>query len=261
MPEPAGAGHHPAMAKPTDIELPNGVKFPIIHEDHAILAIDKPAGWMCAPTNWQNTGRNLQAALESSVNHGDYWARSRNLKFLRFIHRLDADTSGVLLLAKSPGALEAMSELFQSRDVEKVYLAAVEGEVKADEWTCEAPIGPASSRRGVMRIDEAGGDAETLFKTLQRQKGRSLVEARPLTGRTHQIRVHLKEAGHPILHDPIYGKAEGRKQQLALRAVKVVYRDPFRKKPVCVKVKVAKFIAAQGFEVRGGSSSNSQQPT
>jgi RluA family pseudouridine synthase len=243
--------HDRRMAKPMNIELPNGTLFPILHEDHAVLAIDKPAGWMCAPTSWQKTGRNLQAALESSVNHRDYWARSRNIRFLRFVHRLDADTSGVLLLAKSAGALEALSGLFQSREVEKVYLVAVEGEVEADEWTCEAPIGPAKGRKGVMRVDEIeGGDAVTQFKTLQREEGRSLVEARPLTGRTHQIRVHLQEAGHPVLHDPIYGKAEAKKQALALRAAKVIYRDPFRKKQVCVKAKVAKFISQHGFEVK-----------
>ncbi len=238
------------MAKPMNIELPNGTLFPILYEDHAVLGIDKPAGWMCAPPSWQKTGRNLQAAIESSVNHRDYWARSRNIRFLRFVHRLDADTSGVLLLAKSAGSLEALSGLFQSREVEKVYLVAVEGEVEADEWTCEAPIGPTKGRKGVMCVDPSGGDAVTQFRTLQREKGKSLVEARPLTGRTHQIRVHLKEAGHPVLQDPIYGMAEAKKQSLALRATKVVYRDPFRRKQVCVKAKVAKFISQHGFEVR-----------
>lgn len=242
--------HHLFMAKPRNIELPNGVLIPIVYEDHAVLAIDKPAGWMCAPTSWQKTGRNLQAALESSVNHGDYWSKSRNLRFLRFIHRLDADTSGILLLAKSAGALEALSELFQTRKVEKVYLTAVEGEVDADEWVSEESIGPALGRKGVMKVEGAGGDAETRFKVLQRNNGRSLIEARPLTGRTHQIRVHLQAAGHPVLHDPIYGKASEKKVKLALRATKLVYRDPFRKKQVCVKAKVAKFISDHGFEVR-----------
>jgi len=238
------------MAKPLNIELPNGVQIPIVYEDHAVLAVDKPAGWMCAPPSWQQTGRNLQAALESSVNHGDYWAKSRNLRYLRFVHRLDSDTSGILLLAKSAGALEALSELFQTRNVEKVYLAAVDGSVAADEWVCSEPIGPMKGRKGVMQVDAAGGDAETRFKVLQRIKGRSLVEARPLTGRTHQIRVHLRAAGHPVLHDPIYGKASEKKEKLALRATKLVYRDPFRKKQVCVRAKVAKFISGHGFEVR-----------
>lgn len=239
------------MAKPKNIELPNGVEIPIIYEDASTLAIDKPAGWMCAPTSWQSTGRNLQAALESSVNHRDYWARSRNVKFLRYVHRLDADTSGVLLLARSAGALKALSELFQARAVEKVYLAVVEGEPPEDEWTCELPIGQVKGRRGVMKVDpEEEGDAITQFRTLQRRDGRSLIEARPLTGRTHQIRVHLKAGGHPVLNDPIYGVGEAKKQTLALRAIEVAYVEPFRKKPVRIKARVAKFIGGHGFEVR-----------
>lgn len=239
------------MAKPKNIELPNGVEIPILYEDASTLAIDKPAGWMCAPTSWQSTGRNLQAALESSVNHRDYWARSRNINFLRFVHRLDADTSGVLLLAKSAGAMKALSELFQSRAVEKTYLAVVVGEVDEDQWICQAPIGQVKGRRGVMKIDEAEeADALTEFRALQRRAGFSLVEARPLTGRTHQIRVHLKAAGHPVLNDPIYGNDDAEKQTLALRAIEVSYVEPFRKKRVIVRARVAKFIGGHGFEVK-----------
>src|SRR5262245_3231862 len=115
------------MAKPSHIELPDGTRIPILYEDRSVLAIDKPSGWMLAPDSWEQTGRNLQLALNSSINAGDFWARSRNLKFLRFVHRLDADTSGVLLLAKSSGALRALSELIESRRVEKLYLAVVHG--------------------------------------------------------------------------------------------------------------------------------------
>src|SRR3954469_13490712 len=98
------------MAKPMIIEFPNGATIPIVYEDRVVLAIDKPAGWMLAPDDWDRTQRNLQLALLSSLNAGDYWAASRQLKFIRFIHRLDAETSGVLLLAKTPGALTALSE-------------------------------------------------------------------------------------------------------------------------------------------------------
>ena len=239
------------MAKPKNIELSNGVLIPIIYEDTSTLAIDKPAGWMCAPTSWQSTGRNLQAALESSVNHRDYWAKSRNVTFLRFVHRLDADTSGVLLLAKSAGALKSLSELFQTRAVEKTYLAVVDGVVAEDEWYCDASIGPVKGRRGVMRVDPGEEvDAYTEFRTLQRRNGRSLIEARPFTGRTHQIRVHLSAGGHPVLNDPLYGNDDAEKQMLALRAVKVSYVDPFRKKMIHIGAKVAKFIGGHGFEVR-----------
>src|SRR5579859_6390875 len=108
------------MAKPKHIELAEGrLQIPILYEDRSVLALDKPAGWMLAPDSWDQTGRNLQLALQSSLNAGDFWARSRNLKFLRFIHRLDAETTGITLFAKSAGALNAYSELFETRSVEK----------------------------------------------------------------------------------------------------------------------------------------------
>ena len=115
------------MAKPNQIELPTGERIPILYEDRSVLAIDKPAGWMLVPFSWQKTSRNLQAALTSSIGAGDFWARSRGLKYLRFVHRLDADTSGVLLLAKSPGAVNSLGALFEGRRMEKVYLAVVRG--------------------------------------------------------------------------------------------------------------------------------------
>jgi 23S rRNA-/tRNA-specific pseudouridylate synthase len=98
------------VAKPNRIELPGVEPIPILYEDRSVIAIDKPGGWMLVPFSWQKTSRNLQTALASSIAAGDFWARSRNLKQLRFVHRLDAETSGVLLLAKSQGALRAYSD-------------------------------------------------------------------------------------------------------------------------------------------------------
>ena len=104
------------VAKPKHIELSEGeIVIPILYEDRSVLALDKPSGWMLAPDSWDRTGRNLQLALHSSMNAGDFWAHSRNLKYLRFVHRLDAETTGITLFAKSAGALRAYSELFENR--------------------------------------------------------------------------------------------------------------------------------------------------
>src|SRR5204863_8791986 len=113
------------VAQPNSIELPTGEIISILYEDRSVLAIDKPRGWMLVPFSWQKTSHNLQAALTSSIAAGDFWARSRNLKFLRFVHRLDAETTGVLLMAKSLGAVESYGELFESRKMEKIYLVVV----------------------------------------------------------------------------------------------------------------------------------------
>ena len=100
------------MPKPKQIDLCDGSVIPILYEDRNVLALDKPSGWMLAPNTWVHTSRNLQLALESSLMGGDFWARSRNLKFIRYIHRLDADASGILLMAKNPAVLAVLSKLF-----------------------------------------------------------------------------------------------------------------------------------------------------
>src|SRR5512147_523619 len=101
------------MAKPDHIVLGDGTTISILYEDRSVLAIDKPPGWMLVPVSWQKTSWNLQAAIMSSITAGFFWARSRNLKFLKYVHRLDAETSGVLLFAKSQGALNTFGDLFE----------------------------------------------------------------------------------------------------------------------------------------------------
>lgn len=235
------------MAKPEYIELATGEKIPILYEDRSVLAIDKPRGWMLVPASWQRTSRNLQMALTSSIAARDFWARSRNLRFLRFVHRLDAETTGILLFGKSPGAVDTFGDLFESRKMEKTYLAIVQGEPKQTEWTCRAKIGPDPSQRGRMRTDARGGkEAETAFRVMQVLGSSTLIEARPFTGRTHQIRVHLAEAGLPIIGDELYGSKL--RKDLGLRAVELAYNDPFTRRRVCICAQIEEFCRNYGFE-------------
>ena len=261
--------------KPKLIELEEaGISIPILYEDRSLLALDKPAGWMLAPDSWDRTGRNLQLALQSSLNARDFWARSRSLKFLRFIHRLDAETSGITLFAKSPGALRAYSEMFEDRRVEKYYLAVVHGLPKQREWICRFALGPDPCIKGRMRAareerppaimrddfdpprrerrsQQDWKDAETRFRVIQTAKDTALIEAQPLTGRTHQIRVHLASAGLPVVGDPLYGKdpsvASKGRQRLALRAVRLACRDPFQGRRIFIEAPTAEFLQEFGF--------------
>jgi len=217
------------------------------------MAIDKPRGWMLAPFSWQKTSRNLQAALTSSIAAGDFWARSRNLKYLRFVHRLDADTTGILLLTRSPGAVNTFGDLFESRRMEKVYLAIVRGAPGQKQWTCRLRLAPNPRQRGKMKVDSRGGkEAETIFRVLQTGERRSLIEARPFTGRTHQIRVHLAESGHPVLGDELYGpalRASEEEVSLGLRAVGLAYTDPFTRRRVQIRAPAEAFGREYGFDI------------
>jgi RluA family pseudouridine synthase len=200
------------------------------------------------PDSWRKTNWNLQTAIDSSIRADDFWARSRNLTYLRHVHRLDADTSGVMLFAKSDGAMRAMSDMFESRRMEKTYLAVVEGIPKQKEWTCELALGPDPKNFGKMRVDdsEEGKDAETHFRALMTSGQFTLIEASPLTGRTHQIRVHLAESGSPIVCDELYGRVQ-KGYRLGLRAVRLAYKDTFTRRPVNIIAPSENFLKEYGF--------------
>lgn len=241
------------MPKPSFIELPNAEPIPILFEDRSVIAIDKPAGWMLVPHSWQRTDRNLQTALQSSIAAGHFWARSRNLKFLRFIHRLDADTTGVMLFGKSLGAVEAFGELFETRRMEKRYLAIVHGLPRDAEWTRTDRLAPDPQVNGRIRVDARNGkDCETHFQVLRTKDNLALVEAHPTTGRQHQIRVHLLASGHAILGDPLYGPSAQlpprQRPPLALRAVELSYRDPFTKRPIRILAPAEQWLQGFGLE-------------
>jgi 23S rRNA pseudouridine1911/1915/1917 synthase len=250
------------MARPPYIELGAGrhtTRLTILYEDRSVIAIDKPAGWLLVPHSWQRTSRNLPAAITSSIAHGDFWARSRNLKFLRHVHRLDGDTSGVLLMVKSLGAVGSYGDLFESRQMTKTYLAVVHGQPKTAEWVCRASLGPDPQEIGRVVVDERQGkEAETSFRVVASAGQWSVVEARPYTGRTHQIRVHLLAAGHPVVGDELYGPDAGRPGEigrreradypLGLRAVGLEYVDPFTKRPVRIAAPAEGFLATFGWE-------------
>ena len=233
------------MARPNRIELADDTSIPILYEDRSVLAIDKPAGWMLVPYNWDKTARNLQLAISSAIRSNAFWVRSRNLRFLKYVHRLDAETTGILLFAKSPGAVRTFGDLFESRRMHKRYLAVVRGEPKHDHWICQAKLGPDPKEHGIHRVDPRGKDAETSFKVIERKNRLTLIEARPVTGRTHQIRLHLQHAGLPIVGDTTYGSPQDRARRnplMALRAVELAYQDPFLHKPVRIAAPTQEFV-------------------
>lgn len=234
------------------MELAEEVRIRILYEDRSVLAVDKPAGWLVAPSTWDRAARNLQRAIDSSINGREFWAASRNLRFLKFVHRLDAETTGVLLFVKSPGAMGTYSALFQTRAARKEYLAVVEGKPSRQEWTCDLPIEEDQAQRGRMRVDKREGkESVTRFQLLEHAAGRSLLLAQPLTGRTHQIRLHLATEKLPIMGDRLYGRGSGASAEfpMGLRAIELAYKDPFSRKPVSIRARPDDFVRAFGFNL------------
>jgi 23S rRNA pseudouridine1911/1915/1917 synthase len=135
------------------------------------------------------------------------------------VHRLDRDTSGVVILAKSPEVQEFLKKQFQNRTTHKTYYAVVSGRPKLDEVKIDLPIARDLKHPTMFRVDPNGKQSETYYKVLKSNDMYSLVELRPTTGRTHQLRVHLKYLGHPILGDPLYG--EEKADRLYLHANKL----------------------------------------
>lgn len=213
--QPARAGLRLRPHDVIDVELPDRAPpavepepfaLPVLYEDSDIIAINKPSGMVVYPAAGHSRGTVINQLL-SHCSLASFGAPQRP----GIVHRLDEGTSGVLLVAKSDAAYLRLIEQFKNRQIEKLYLALVWGRVVEDEGRIEGPIGRDPAHRQRMRILHAGKPAITEFRVLARFPHTTLLEVRPLTGRTHQIRVHLSAIGHPVVGDAIYGRGgEGR---------------------------------------------------
>lgn len=243
---------------------------PTLFEDETLVAFDKPSGLLVAPDRWDKTRENLMGLVHAHPRYGRSVAN---------VHRLDAGTSGVLLCAKTKPALDYLSGQFQSKTVAKTYHAFVvvlppelamkvvapvrDGAGALPEvFTLELALGDDERQPGRMRVFKGRGGRAcvTEFRTLERFRGPpgrpgfAFVECRPLTGRTHQLRVHLAAAGAPILNDPFYGdpaillrlsdfkrRYKGREQEkpllarLALHASELTLRHPATREPLTLR--------------------------
>lgn len=178
----------------------------VLFEDEHLLALDKPARLLIAPEGDDPNRPNLMTLLHAAIAAGKPWARERGLTYLSDVHRLDAETSGVLLLAKNKPALIALADLFGAEKAALRYVALVHGTPAEDHFAVNAKIGPHAVKPGEMRVDAHNGKrASTQFTVLEKFPRQTLLRCEPLTARTHQIRVHLSNIGLRIVGDELYG--------------------------------------------------------
>lgn len=196
------------------------IPIDVIYEDDDLLVINKESGMVVHPALGHYTNTLVNALLyRFNISSGDKMRPG-------IVHRLDKDTSGLMLVAKNEFTHEKLSEMIAKKEVERHYLALVDGVIKHETGTIDAPIGRDINNRQKMAVTDVNSkDAVTHFKVLKRYQNNTLIECILETGRTHQIRVHLAYIGYPIVNDPVYGrgKATSFGQMLHSKSVKFLH--------------------------------------
>jgi 23S rRNA pseudouridine1911/1915/1917 synthase len=178
------------------------IPLAVLYEDDDFVAIDKPAGMVVHPSHGHESGTLVNAALA-------HWPQVANLlgeERPGIVHRLDKDTSGIIIMAKTRPALLALQAQFKARTVKKQYIALVEGIPDNREGVIDAAIGRDPRRRKRMAVVRGGRSSLTRYHVAEVFEDHALLDVYPLTGRTHQIRVHMAWIGHPVVGDSIYGR-------------------------------------------------------
>jgi 23S rRNA pseudouridine1911/1915/1917 synthase len=192
--------------------IPN---FPdLLYEDHELLIVNKPAGLLTHPSQSEKKEHSLATQLQSYCKTlSTVGGEERS----GIVHRLDRDTEGLLIIAKDNETHQTIKEQFQNKTIEKHYYAIVKGNVIDDEFTINLPIARHPRHRVSFMVSKTNPkrrDAISIVKVIKRFGTKTLVDIQPLTGRTHQIRVHLSHFGYPLLGDPVYGKTSNTSGQL-----------------------------------------------
>ena len=190
--------------------VPQRIPLNVVYEDEDLVVVDKPAGMVVHPAHGHQDGTLVNALLG---RYPDLPVDEDSRPGI--VHRLDKDTSGLIIAAKNEGARRNLQLQFKEGQVEKTYLALVQGKVEPGRGMIDAPIGRDGRHRKRMAVVQRGGrEAVTEYQVLEHLGDYTLVEVRPRTGRTHQVRVHLAFIGHPVVGDTVYGY---RKQRLGLK--------------------------------------------
>ena len=186
----------------THIE-PEDIPIDVVYEDEYLLIVNKKSGMVVHPAPGNYSGTLVNALM------GRFKLSNKDNIRPGIVHRIDKDTSGLLVVAKTDEVHDKLSEMIKNKEVERIYIALVEGVINHETGTIDAPIGrDIVNRQKMMVTDINSKDAITHFRVLKRYRNKTLIECKLETGRTHQIRVHMAYINHPIVNDPVYGKSK-----------------------------------------------------
>ena len=213
----------------------------VLYEDNDIIVINKPKGMVVHPANGNPDGTLVNAVMaicKDSLSGIGGEIRPG------IVHRLDKDTSGVIIVAKNDKAHINLSEQIKNHEVEKTYIAIVRGNIPENEATINMPIGRSTKDRKKMAVTKSGKNAVTHFKVLKRHNNYTLVEVKIETGRTHQIRVHLAEIGFPIIGDTVYsnGKNEWGVEGQCLHAKSIRFKHPITNQEMFIEAPLPEYF-------------------
>lgn len=191
---------------PVEVDIiPENIPIEIVYEDADVMVINKPQGMVVHPAPGNYTGTLVNALL---YHCKDKLSGINGEIRPGIVHRIDKDTSGLLMIAKNDKAHLGLSELLKTHDITRKYHAIVHGTFKEETGTVDLPIGRSPQDRKKMAIVQGGREAKTDYRVIERFKNYTHIELTLHTGRTHQIRVHMKAMGHPLLGDPVYGPSK-----------------------------------------------------
>lgn len=227
--------------------LPENIPIEIVWEDKNMLVVNKPSGMLTHPTTVEMSGTLVNALL---FRYGENLS-DVNGEFRRgIVHRLDRNTSGLLMVAKNNETHLYLAEKMKNRLMTKKYLAVVKGVIEEDELVINKPIGRNPNQPHKMGVFETGKESISRVKVLERLKDASLIEVHLVTGRTHQIRVHLSSIGHPVYNDTLYGfgKVKIKTDEQVLQSYKLTFPQPFDGKEISIEIppddKITKVLKA-----------------
>ncbi len=216
---------------------PEDIPLDIVYEDDDIILINKPSGMVVHPGNGNTTGTLVNALMHHTNKLSDLNGEVRP----GIVHRIDKDTSGIMIAAKNNKAHEILSDMLSRHEIEREYIALVKGEFPNDTATIDAPIGRDEKNRIRMCVTGKNSkDAITHLKVIKRYKGYTLLRLKLETGRTHQIRVHLNYIGYPIVNDPLYGTCDNPNFGQFLHSTSIRFTHPITRKELFFEVPVPK---------------------